>query len=296
MLIGLFLTDVDAIEPFRVLGQTNAPGLRMRTEANIESTTLGSLPEETRIEIVDVTAELMTIGSNTAQWYRIQPLPGGTEPAGWSYGAFIDVRPANQLALAIWHNRAELVRELLLAGLDPNSPLVEDGLVFSEYEEYEYRSVRIVDAVRAGHPGIVQVLLDAGADPDSAYVLGQPGGLAGATSLMSAVESGQAGIVEQLLRGGADPEHVGSVFSGGGDRFEVTALSRAITVGDLEAVRLLLESGADPNHLVVYESLLRGDRTLKSPVNIAVEMESSSIAALIRSYGGKAGAGLGRHP
>ena len=285
--LSLVLAEAGAIEPFRVLGQTNAPGLRVRTAANLESTTLGNLPEGVRIEIVDVTAQPMTIGSHTARWYMIQPLPGGTEPAGWSYGAFIDIEPAGQLALAIWNNRVELLREILLSGLDPNIPLVEDGLVFTEYDEYEYRSAPIVEAVRAGNPDTVLALLEAGADPDLAYVLGEPGGSARATSLMVAVESGSETIVGQLLRWGADPDHVESMFGGGGDRFEVTALSRAITAGNLNMVHLLLESGADPNHLLVYRSILRGNRTLKSPLDLAVEAESSAIAALIRSYGGE---------
>jgi ankyrin repeat protein len=283
----LILTDISAIEPFRVLGQTNAPGLRVRTEANLESPTLGSLPEGARIEIIDVTAEPMDIGEHRARWYRIQPLPGGTEPAGWSYGAFIDVASADRLALAIWTGRVELVREILRGGLDPNSPLVEDGLVFTEYEEYEYRSAPIVEAVRAGRPDIVRVLLEAGADPDLGYVHGEPGGTARGTALMAAVESGDPAIARLLLQAGADPEHVESMFGGGGDRFEVTALSHAVTAGNLEMVRLLLDSRADPNHLLVYRSILQDSRTLKSALDIAVETRAGSIAELIRSYGGE---------
>ena len=112
LLVGLGLAQVEAVDPFRVVGQTNAPGLRVRTEANLESATLGNLPDGVRMEVIGVTAQPMTIGSNTSRWYEVRPLPGGSEPAGWSYGAFIDIEPADRLALAIWGDQAEFVQEI----------------------------------------------------------------------------------------------------------------------------------------------------------------------------------------
>ncbi|MFE6158794.1 ankyrin repeat domain-containing protein [Streptomyces sp. NPDC056486] len=133
-------------------------------------------------------------------------------------------------------------------------------------------------AVWNNHPGVVKILLDAGADPNviageygetTALRYAAPRGMlevaqylldAGArpdgrlddeqaTPLMLAAGQGELGMTELLLKRGASPnlatEQVSPVGASRGTR--VTALSSAATGGHLATFRLLLDNGARPD-------------------------------------------------
>lgn len=86
-----------------------------------------------------------------------------------------------------------------------------------------------------GHYGVVQLLLEAGVDPDA-------GGGFFASPLKAATAFGHNSILKLLLDHGADPE--------GKDRlsaFEGTALLEACKKNNIPAVKLLLNAGASPD-------------------------------------------------
>ena len=290
LLVGVLLVatvgSLAGDDRLRVSGTTNAPGLRVRQEPTLEAESLGNLDEGARVELLDVTDERMTIGSHNARWYSIAPLPGGDEPTGWSYGAFIDVSPEAQLVLAIWNGRQMLIRELLERGIDPNVTLLEEGIVFTQYDEYEFRSTPVAQAARAGNEIAVMELLSSGADPGTVSVYAEPGGTSRMTPLLYAIEAGHDGVIQALIRGGADLEQSVEQFGGGGGRYEVTALTLAIERGSPQLVQMLLTSGADPNHALEYRSILDASSTMKSPMDIAMEANQSEIVAILRSAGG----------
>ncbi len=99
-----------------------------------------------------------------------------------------------------------------------------------------------------GNTAIVELLLEAGADPNTAL----PGG---ETALMTASRTGRLGPVKALLARGADVnarEHKGQ-----------TALMWAAAEGHVEVVDALLKAGADfrtPLRVRVYAAVLRRAR------------------------------------
>jgi Ankyrin repeats (3 copies)/Bacterial SH3 domain len=292
LLVLLFLLPVltvGAVEPFRIAGTANADRLRIRTEPNLTADTVGHLAAGTSLEILDVTPEEMVIGDMSARWYKIRSLPGGDGFEGWSYGYFIDVRPEDLLAKAIWLDQPELVQELIRAGADVNAALTEEGADFTEYEEYAYLSRPLMEAVRAERPDTLDLLLAFGAHPDAEFTHGEPGGSVRGNSLVTAVERGNRGIVEALVDGGANFEAEMMSFGGGGDRYQVTPLSAAVERADSSVVEYLLAGGADPNHSLRYSSLL-GGTSWKSPLDLAQERDLADIADLIRDFGGETAA------
>ncbi|MFB7361881.1 ankyrin repeat domain-containing protein [Streptomyces hydrogenans] len=89
-------------------------------------------------------------------------------------------------------------------------------------------------AAVADEPGIVRLLLAAGADPGRAS--GPDGG---DLPLCGAACGGHAGTVRALLAAGAHPDQQ--------EEFGFTALAWAVRLGHAETVRALLEHGADPD-------------------------------------------------
>ena len=88
----------------------------------------------------------------------------------------------------------------------------------------------LTEAARFGHEGIVQLLLDRGADPDLIYQWSSP--------LTEAARAGHKGIVQLLLDRGADPD-VRCRWS--------SPLTEAARAGHKEVIQLLLDCGADVN-------------------------------------------------
>ena len=86
-------------------------------------------------------------------------------------------------------------------------------------------------AVRVGDPDSARLLLEAGADANSASADGH-------SALVVAAFGGHEPVVRLLLEAGADPNAAGGGF---------TSLHAAALSGNLQAVNALLAHGADPN-------------------------------------------------
>lgn len=284
LLIPIFTSIAES--PFRVSGKTNDSGLRVRSGPELNAEVVGSLADDTDLEIIDMTDDRVAIGDMSARWYRFTNKWDGDEIEGWAYGFFIDVKPEDLLAKAIWLGRPELVRKLINEGANINARLIEEGLTFTQYELYEHKSSLLMEAVRAGNEDIVGILIDSGADPDTRMSHGEPGGTITSKALIRAVELEESGIVELLVKGGADLETEGIYFGGGGEKLEVTPLSAAAAIGNTTIARYLLDAGADVNHVLTYWHIIDGELP-KTAMNFAEENGYTEITVLLRDYGGK---------
>ncbi|MFZ2586806.1 MAG: ankyrin repeat domain-containing protein [Alphaproteobacteria bacterium] len=90
----------------------------------------------------------------------------------------------------------------------------------------------LMRAVEQNLPGMVELLMALGADPQSSNSEGW-------NPLFYAVQSNNAAMVERLITGGLDPN--------GHDRLGLTPLMVASRKGSLDMVRLLVKQGADVN-------------------------------------------------
>lgn len=115
-------------------------------------------------------------------------------PAGTLNGQSRDVRNAFLRAAVVRKDEAR-VRELLAAGADPNH---EYGI------GYDHKTVKrkvLVDAAVIGHTGIVQLLLDKGADPNARGLLsGSEHGLKYGTALEAAELANKPEVVALLRK------------------------------------------------------------------------------------------------
>ena len=91
----------------------------------------------------------------------------------------------------------------------------------------------LIAAANQGHAEVVEVLLDAGADPDRQAPKGS-------SALMAASGEGHVHVVCLLLDGGANPDLL--------NKTGVSALIWACSKGNVDVVRVLLERGAKINH------------------------------------------------
>ena len=110
-----------------------------------------------------------------------------------------------------------------------------------------------MQAARCGEKEIVELLLAAGADPNTDR---------GGEALYAAAREGHADIAELLLGGGADP-----------NADEGEALLEGARRGHKDIVKLLLEAGAD-------RTPVRNDG--KTALEIAEEKGHAEVAALLR--------------
>lgn len=188
----------------------------------------------------------------------------------------------------------ETVRVLLDNGMDVNKYLELDGSP-------------LVSACYAGNVPLARYLLDEGADPNIGYPCGDYEALVwaivgsnaslelvelllargtvvkGTGALIAAAENGNIGAVKLLLEHG---EKIGDLaleeieeWGSYDDRKlddQGPALYKAAANGHPAIVELLLEKGADPTH---------GDRTGRSPADIAEKNEHWDIARKLRSLG-----------
>ena len=123
------------------------------------------------------------------------------------------------LLIAMERCRPAVVRELLLAGADPN---LRRGGHFDT-------DTPLLEAAVSGQPECVALLLQ-----HRAQVNARIGGRgAGPAALLSAIRGGHRQIVSLLLAAGATVER--------------RDLFAAISQGDVEITRLLLDAGADPS-------------------------------------------------
>ena len=178
---------------------------------------------------------------------RLQPLARLLLHIGCNAnGSGSDGEPA--LLHAVHGGSTEAVAALLEAGVAPNPPAEPaaqeqpaggDGDSSSRESEGGSRHpAPLIAAAKAGHAGIVRLLLEAGADP------ALPDSPGGCTSLWLAADRGRSAIVELLLQHGP-PELADRASEDG-----ATPLMQAAGIGDAESMRLLLDHGAMPNRQV----------------------------------------------
>jgi ankyrin repeat protein len=155
-------------------------------------------------------------------------------------------------------NQWQLVRRLVTAGANPNSPGRELG------------ETLLMSAVTTGDTGLVGFLLDRGADMNRAAHFG--------TALAVAADLNDEAMVTFLLRRKANPNVAGDV---------ATPLIRAVEHDNVMLARQLLLAGASPN-------LQRGAITPIHPLSIAAQHGSVEMVTLLLERGANlAGEGTG---
>ena len=139
------------------------------------------------------------------------------------------------LVRAARRGNAEEVRTLLAAGVHPETP--DDGVVadfvtgvYPQVTRANFPITALTVACIRGHADILQILLDAGAEPRSEVA--RRAGL-----LARAARQGHVAICRKLLEVGFDP-------NGETDDFLAFPLGEAASVGQVEVARLLLQAGA----------------------------------------------------
>ena len=124
------------------------------------------------------------------------------------------------LMIATQYGYLEIVKELLIAGADPNASRT-DG------------ATALLWASLQGYLEVVQELLKAGANPNATTIE------VGETSLIYSSRSGRLDIAHELLVRGANPNASTNIG--------LTPLMYATSNNHLEMVQKLLERGANPN-------------------------------------------------
>lgn len=170
------------------------------------------------------------------------------QPAQW----FRDVAPTVQEELRAEDAEAATY-ELILLSRNFDDPAVNRNQMIQKVERllkrgananaaYKYQGIterkkRVISQAIPYFPEIVELLLRAGADPNSpAY----EASVTKASILFQAIQKNNVRIVTSLLRYGADPNFIT-------EPPEQTPLFDAITKGNPEIIRLLLQAGANPN-------------------------------------------------
>lgn len=153
---------------------------------------------------------------------------------------------AGVLELATSMNKPQAVRTLLAAGVHPDAK--KDGLY-----------TPLCTAIRDGRDEIVQILLDAGADPNAS----EP-----EFPLRQCVLKGRNGLLPVLVKAGAEVRRVPSILEG------------AAGAGNVLAMAWLLRHGADPN-----EAAGEGADT---PLTRAIAGDLSEAVDILLSFGADA--------
>lgn len=150
-------------------------------------------------------------------WYAQNSMPGASSSSS-SLGSATDQVPA-VLALTPWEacriGRADALKYYLENGQDPN-------------EADERGTLMLEIGIDRHHPAIVQLLLEAGVDPNRSYSAGNN------TPLHMAALAGNIEVVRVLLAGGADP------LAENDETWRPRNM--ALPVGQLEIAQLLAEA------------------------------------------------------
>ena len=119
-------------------------------------------------------------------------------------------------------------------------------------------------AISSGHNGVIQILLDNGADPNRAHR--QDGG----TPLHRAARIDNENVMKLLLRGGADPHKCNKIGA--------TPLHVASMRGNTNMVEMLLNPGADPN---------KEDHHGETPLHWASKMGHTNVVQMLLQGGAR---------
>ena len=132
-----------------------------------------------------------------------------------------------ELISAIFNGQTEVVRETL-----SNEMIEVDFLIQDKSRLWLYTPLWLAAAMR--NEDIVQLLLDAGAEPDKLDTNHK------APAIWVASTIGHLGLIKALLGGGANPNIMES-------KCRTTALHVASNNGYVDVAKLLLNAGSDPN-------------------------------------------------
>ena len=139
----------------------------------------------------------------------------------------------SQLRDKIIHDEAKLWYYSKCGKTEEVCRLLHIGLVnVNLISEGGRESTPLYEAADRGHKEVVQLLLNAGADPDKGTVHGK-------TPLQVAANRAQKEVVLLLLNAGADPDRV--------DHAGRTPIDVASYLGHKDVLKVLLDRGADPN-------------------------------------------------
>jgi uncharacterized protein len=155
----------------------------------------------------------------------------------------------SELRIAASNGDARRVRELIRKGVDVNLQL---GLPSNS---------PLNRAIESGNVTVVEMLLDAGANPNGI-------GETGMTPVMIAAFFGNPEVVDLLIRRGA----IADAIEG---RHRNTALLIAVRKGHIDVVKVLLSAGADPN---------KGREWGNAPLCRAQAAGQEEIATLLRRH------------
>ena len=162
--------------------------------------------------------------------------------AGADVNAVEQSRGQTALMWAAAQGHREVARELIAAGAELEArSKIRPRLMYADASNGGAFDQGIIEqlggfspllfAARNGHGGVARLLLEAGAEIDSAAGNG-------ASPLVVATHSGHFTLARRLLDAGADPDAMGAGYN---------ALHAAVLRGNHAMVEALLEHGADPN-------------------------------------------------
>ena len=169
-----------------------------------------------------------------------------------------------ELETAIYNGHTEVVREMLSNGMADVDCMIRDWYTPLWLAAFQFH----------GREDIIQLLLDAGAEPDKLDAKYQY------PPIINAALCGHLGNVKALLRGGANPNIMDPCC-------RTTALHKASFFGHLDVAKLLLNAGSDPN-LRDHKGITPLSKALEENTKFGKEMKErkQEIANILRKNGG----------